>query len=100
MIHSNYKLFTKIIESYATNIGIHLLNFTITFIHRYIIYTRWCIPHCGQANIEAGSQALVVPTEFTRSMIICVFCIAEMDKANNKSSFIQLESIQYTNAAK
>ena len=41
--------------------------------HRYLIYTGWCIPHCGQAKIEAGSQALVVPTELTRSMIICVF---------------------------
>ena len=29
---------------------------------RYVIYNRWCIPHCRQANIEAGSQALVVPT--------------------------------------
>ena len=61
--------------------------------HRYLIYTRWCIPHCGQAKIEAGSQALVVPTELTRSMIICVFCIAEMDKVDNKSCFMQLKSI-------
>ena len=61
--------------------------------HRYLIYTRWCIPHCGQAKIEAGSQALVVPTELRRSMIICVLCIAEMDKVDNKSSFMQLKSI-------
>ena len=44
-------------------------------------------------NIEAGSQALVVPTELTRSVIICVFCIAEMDEVDNKSSFMQLKSI-------
>ena len=49
------------------------------------MYTRWCIPHCGQAKIEAGSEALVVPTELTRSMEICVFCIAEIDKVDNKS---------------
>ena len=36
--------------------------------HRYLIYTGWCIPHCGQAKIEAGSQTLVVPTELIRSM--------------------------------
>ena len=59
----------------------------------FAVYTRWCIPHCGQAKIEAGSQALVVPTELTRSVIICVFCIAEMDKVDNKSSFMQLKSI-------
>ena len=46
-----------------------------------------------QAKIEAGSQALVVPSELTRSMIICVFCIAEMDKVDNKSSFVELTSI-------
>ena len=69
--------------------------------HRYLIYTRWCIPHCGQAKIEARSQAkiearsqaLVVPMELTQSMIICVFCTAEMDKVDNKYSFIQLKSI-------
>ena len=61
--------------------------------HRYLIYTRWCIPHCGQTKIEAGSQALVVPTEWTRIMTICVICIAEMDKVDNKSSFMQLRSI-------
>ena len=61
--------------------------------HRYLIYTTWCIPHCGQANIEAGSQALVAPTELTRSMIICVFYIAEMDKVDNNSCFIRLKSI-------
>ena len=60
---------------------------------RYHMYTRQWIPHCGQAKIEAGSQALVVPTESTRSMIICVFCIAEMEKVDNKSSFMQLKSI-------
>ena len=60
--------------------------------HRYLIYTRWCIPHCGQAKIEAGSQALVVPKKLTRSMIICVFCIAEMDKVDNNSSFMQLKA--------
>ena len=61
--------------------------------HRYLIYIRWRIPHRGQSKIEAGSQALVVPTELTRSMIICVFCIAEMDKVDNKSSFMLLKSI-------
>ena len=30
---------------------------------------------------------------FPRSMIIWVFCIAEMDKVDNKSSFMQLKSI-------
>ena len=64
-----------------------------TLNHRYHIYTRWCIPHCGQAKIEARSQALVVPPELTWSMIICVFCISEMDKVDNKSSFMQLQSI-------
>ena len=64
--------------------------------HRYLIYTRWCIPHCGQAKIEAISQALVVPTELIWSMIICVFCIAEMDKVDSKPSFMQLKSIIYT----
>ena len=56
---------------------------------RYLIYTRWCIPHCRQLKIEANSQALVVP-------ITCVFCIAEMDKVDNKSSlapYMQLKSI-------
>ena len=62
-------------------------------LHRYLIYTRWCIPLCGQAKIEARSQAPVVPTELTRSMIIWVFCIAEMDKVDNKSCFMQLKSI-------
>ena len=60
------------------------------------MYTKWCIPHSGQAKIEAGSQALVVPTDSTPSMVICVFslfCIAEMDKVGNKSSFMQLKSI-------
>ena len=47
----------------------------------------------AQAKIEARSQALVVPTELTQSMIIWVFCIAEMDKADNKSSSMQLKSI-------
>ena len=61
--------------------------------HRYLIYTRWCISHCGQAKIQAGPQALDVPTESTRSMIICLFCIAEKDKVDNKSSFMQLKSI-------
>ena len=68
------------------------------FDHRHLIYTRWCIPHCGQAKIEVGSQALVVPTNSTWSMIICVFCNAEMDKVDNKSSLTQLKSIYYTNA--
>ena len=44
-------------------------------------------------KIEAGSQALVVTTELIRSMIICVFCIAEMDKVDNKSSSMHLKSI-------
>ena len=61
--------------------------------HRYLIYTRWRIPHCGQAKIEAGSQAMVVPTELTRSMINCVFFIAEIDKVDNKSNFMQLKTI-------
>ena len=57
--------------------------------HRYLIYIRWCIPHFGLAKIEARShKALVVPTELTRSMIICVFCIAEMHKVDK-----QLKSI-------
>ena len=43
-------------------------------------------------KIEAGSQALVVPTGLTRSMIICVFCIVETDTFDNKSSFMQLKS--------
>ena len=60
--------------------------------YKYLIYTRWRIPHCGQAKIEAGSQALVVPTELTWSMTICVFCIAKMDKVDDKSSFMQLKS--------
>ena len=51
------------------------------------------ITHCVQAKIEAGSHALVVPTELIPSVIICVFCIAEMDKVDNKSSFMQLKSI-------
>ena len=59
----------------------------VGIMHRYLIYTRWCILHCGQAKIEAVSHALVVPTELTCSMIICVFCIAEMDKVDNKSCF-------------
>ena len=50
-------------------------------------------PTLWAGEIEARSQALVVPTELTRSMIICVFCIAEMDKIDNKSSFMQLKSI-------
>ena len=41
--------------------------------HIYLVYTSWCIPHCGQAKIEARSQ--FVPTKLTRNMIICVFCI-------------------------
>ena len=61
--------------------------------HRYFIYTKWCIPHCWQAKIEVRSQALVVPTEVTWSMIVSVFCIAKMDKVDNKSSFTQLKSI-------
>ena len=28
--------------------------------HRYLIYTRWCIPHCGQAKIEARSQLVII----------------------------------------
>ena len=59
--------------------------------HRYLIYTRWCIPHCAQGETEAGSQALVVPIEVTLSMIIRVFCIAEIDKVDNKSSLMQLK---------
>ena len=62
--------------------------------HRYLIYTRWRIPHCRQTKIEAGLQALVlVLTELTRSMIICVFFIAEIDKVDNKFPFMQLKSI-------
>ena len=61
--------------------------------HRSLIYTRWRIPHCGQAKIEARSQAMVVPTELTRSMIICVFFIAEIDKVDYKSNFMQLKTI-------
>ena len=50
---------------------INILTYLVGEYHRYLIYTRWRMPHCGQAKIEAGSQALVVPTELTRSMIIC-----------------------------
>ena len=45
------------------------------------------------AGENAGSQAVVVPIELIRSRIICVFCIAEMDKVDNKFSFMQLKSI-------
>ena len=61
--------------------------------HRYLMDTRWCISLSGQAKIEAGSQSLVVPTELTRSMIICVFCKAKMEKLGNKSSFMQLKCV-------
>ena len=74
----------------------NVLTVFLTTNHRYLIYTRWGIPHRRQAKIEAGSQALVVPTELTRSiisMIIWVLYIAEMDKADNESSFMQLKSI-------
>ena len=59
-----------------------------------ILYTLDRASHTthAQAKIEARSQALVVPTELTQSMIICVFCIAEMDKVDNKSSSMQLRS--------
>ena len=57
------------------------------------MYTRWCIAHSEQAKIEAGSQALVGPTELAQNMIICVFCIAEIDKVDNKSFFMKLKSI-------
>ena len=57
---------------------------TLCSFQRYLIYTGWCILHCGQAKVEDRSQALVVPTELTRSMVICVFFIAEIDKVNNK----------------
>ena len=60
---------------------------------RYLIYTKWCIPHCRQAKIEARSKALVVPTELTRSIIICVFCNAEMDKVDDKSSNAEKYSV-------
>ena len=46
-------------------------------------------PTLWAGEIEARSHALVVPTEWTRSMIICEFYIAEMDKIDNKSSFMQ-----------
>ena len=81
----------QVIADIVYNLDAILLDVCVN--HRYLIYTRWCIPHCGQAKIEARSQALVVPTELTRSIIICVFCIAEMEKVDNKSSFMQLESI-------
>ena len=41
-------------------------------VHRYVIYTKWCFPCCGQAKIEAGSQALVVLTELTQSVVYFV----------------------------
>ena len=73
-------------------IFIKYLNYVCNH-HRYLIYTRWCIPHCGQAKIEAGSQALVVPMGLTRSIIVSVFCIAKMDRVDNKSSFMQLKKV-------
>ena len=36
-----------------------LVRNTARLNHKYLIYTRWCITHCGQAKIEDGSQALV-----------------------------------------
>ena len=50
-----------------------LFYLSVRVYQRYLIYTSWRIPHCGRAKIEARSQALVVPTELTRSMMICVF---------------------------
>ena len=44
------------------------------------------------ASHSVGRRRLK-PDELTRSVIICVFCIAEMDKVDNKSSFMQLKSI-------
>ena len=51
-------------------------------------------PTLWVGEIKAGSQALVAPTELTPNIIICVFCIAEMDKVDNKSCFMQLKSTQ------
>ena len=47
------------------------------------------IPHCGQAKIEAGSQALVVPRVDTEHNNLCIFQIcyqqAEAATSCNKS---------------
>ena len=40
--------------------------------HRYLMFTRWCIPHCRQVKIEARSQALVVPTVDTEHDNLCI----------------------------
>ena len=95
-----------VIKSLTTNITVHqrVLSITkkktyfisltnITTQHRYLIYARWLHPTLWAGEIEARSQALVAPTELTGSMIICIFCIAEVDKVDNKSSFRQLKSI-------
>ena len=37
-------------------------------------YTRWYIPHCGQAKIEAGLQALVVPTDTEHDNLCILYC--------------------------
>ena len=48
--------------------------------------TLWASEDCSR------SRALVVPTELAQNMIICVFCIAEIDKVDNKSFFMKLRS--------
>ena len=66
----------------------------------FTIYTSYTLDSASHAHtkIEARSQALVVATELTRSMIICVFFVAEIDKVDNKSNFMQLKTIYYTYA--
>ena len=94
------KIHAVLLRVLALDMSVCMQMIIMHLYHRYLIYTRWRIPRCGQAKIEATSQALVIPAEFTRSMIICVFFIAEVDKVDNKSSFMQLKSISYTNAEK
>ena len=76
-----------------TNVIECLFVFNVGQKHRYLLYTRWCIPHCGQAKIDVRSQALVVPMEWTWTMIVSVFCIAKMDKVDYEPFFMQLKSI-------
>ena len=44
--------------------------------HRYLIYTRWCIPHCGQAKIEARS----FNTQMEKSIVFSVGFFDEWDR--------------------
>ena len=65
-----------------------------------ISYTLdWASHIVGRRKLKPDRRRWSFP-QLTRSMIICVLCIAEMDKVDNKSCFIQLKSIEYTNAEK